>query len=364
MIESPTAATRLVAVLRDPQLARGSSDAEWLALITTARRRNLLGALAQRLHEAGLASPAPVQRHLDGASQLAARQCQSVIWEAHQLREALGGLGMPFMLLKGAAYVLGEHAAARGRLFGDIDILVPQSELGRVESTLLLDGWVSAKTSAYDQRYYRQWMHELPPMMHMRRGTVLDLHHTILPLTARNAPDPARILGRGRPVAGLPGLLLPAQEDLLIHSLTHLVHEGELDNALRDLYDIDRMVDEFAAMPGFWDRLGDSAAANDLAGPVWLGLALAQRVIDTPVPAALHARLRAAAGDRWCAAGLIRHYLRALELSGAGAASAGWARLRLYVRAHALRMPARLLVQHLAVKAWQRAWDRSPPGNG
>jgi len=50
---------------------------------------------------------------------------------------------------------------------------------------LMLEGWVSGHRSAYDQRYYRKWMHEIPPMTHIRRQTVLDLHHNILPETAR-----------------------------------------------------------------------------------------------------------------------------------------------------------------------------------
>ena len=41
--------------------------------------------------------------------------------------------------------------------------------------------------SAYDQRYYREWMHELPPLLHVRRQTALDVHHAIAPETARGS---------------------------------------------------------------------------------------------------------------------------------------------------------------------------------
>ncbi len=45
------------------------------------------------------------------------------------------------------------------------------------------------KSDPYDDLYYRQWMHELPPLVHGERGRMVDVHHTILPLTARPTPD-------------------------------------------------------------------------------------------------------------------------------------------------------------------------------
>ena len=64
-------------------------------------------------------------------------------------------------------------------------ILRDVSESGAAEAALMLDGWASGHRSAYDQRYYRTWMHELPPMQHIQRGTVLDVHHAIAPLMPR-----------------------------------------------------------------------------------------------------------------------------------------------------------------------------------
>ena len=136
-------------------------------------------------------------------------------------------------------------------------------------------------------------------MQHIHRGTVIDVHHTILPLTARNAPDPAQIIARASPLwPGLPALRVPAPEDLLVHSITHLVHEGELHNGLRDLHDIHTMLQRFGAEPGFWQRLQASGAGNDLAGPLLLGLRLVQAVFESPVPA----EVLAAAGRRGGAA--------------------------------------------------------------
>lgn len=346
--------------LGEPRRAESLDGAGWSRLVATARDANLLGTFSERLLAAGIRPDAAVQRHLDGMVRLGKRQHLSIGWEAHQLQEALGGLGIPVVLLKGAAYVMAYPEVARGRIFGDVDILVPKAALGDVESRLMLHGWVSAKADPYDQRYYRQWMHELPPMAHVRRGTVLDVHHNILPLTARHAPDPAAIIRRSLPLPGLPALRVPCPEDLLIHSLTHLAHEGELHNGLRDLNDADTMLRGFASRPGFWAGVGEFAAGNDLAGPVALGLTLAAKLFDTPLPRDLLPSLltpgsSASAWLRW-----LRVYERALLEPFAGAAGAGasMARRLIYLRAHALRMPLPLLARHLTIKAWKGLSDR------
>lgn len=347
---------QLVNVLRDPITAQNLDEARWSSLIATARSANLLGALAQSLQNAAVLVDRTAQRHLNGASQLSVRQHQSVVWELHQLQAALGQLSIPVVLLKGAAYGTAGHSVAKGRLFGDIDILVPRTAIGDVESRLMLNGWVTAKTSAYDQHYYRTWMHELPPMVHVRRGTVLDVHHTILPLTTRNRPDPEQIFARALPVgiAGLPALHVPCPEDLVIHSMTHLVHEGELHNGLRDLRDIDCMLRDFGDLPGFWERFVRNATGNDLAGPVHLGLLLVGHFFHTPIPASVADELSAANGLSWAPRWLLKTYDTALLADqGTGVRMASnLALLVIYIRSHSLRMPWPMLVRHLTIKAW------------
>ena len=349
--------TPLLRALAQPESTASLSPPEWSRLLSIARSVNLLGTLAERVHQAQVAVPEPVARHLDGARQLAARQRLSVLWEVHNLQSALEPLGVPVVLLKGSAYVIGRHPASVGRLFGDIDVLVPRAALGEVESALMLDGWVSAKTSTYDQRYYRQWMHELPPMVNLRRGAVVDIHHTILPPTSRHSPDPARIIDRASPVEGLPGIRVPSPEDLVIHSITHLVHEGELHNGLRDLVDIDTMLRGFSAQLGFWPRFTQAVTQHGLAQPVAFGLALAQRFMATPVPVDVWQAM-AAHGP---SPGLHAVYGRALQAPARGHADVvdTLASTLVYIRAHWLRMPPGLLMRHLATKAWM-GWRERP----
>lgn len=349
---------RVLALLRDDRAEAKISPREWSELVVAARAANLLGSLAERLAGRAEAANCNANRHLEGARQLSERQRRSVRWEAQCIEDALTRLGIPVVLLKGAAYVLGGHSNANGRLFGDIDVLVPAASLGAAEVALMVAGWTPVTSNTeYDQRYYRTWMHELPPMVHPRRGSVIDVHHTILPPTARLKPDPAAIVARSRPIPGLAVLRVPCVEDLVIHSITHLVHEGELHNGLRDLYDIHTLVTEEAARdPGFWARLLECTADHGLAGPVALGLDLACRHYGTAIPSAARDALGLTDGRReprmlhaLYDRALVPATLRTAHLAGAAAD------LALYVRAHWLRMPPLLLARHLARKAAFRA---------
>jgi hypothetical protein len=360
--------TKLIDTLIDPSIGYFFDELTWSRVVSLARNANLLGALAERLALAEVSTCSHADRHLEGARQLSIRQRRSVEWEVHELQSTLGELGIPVVLLKGSAYVMSYQFIARGRLFGDIDVLVPRDAITAVESQLMLAGWVSAKSNDYDQRYYRQWMHEIPPLIHARRGTVIDVHHTILPLTARNAPDPAHIVARSTPIEmpGLAAIRVPCPEDLVIHSIVHVVHEGELHNALRDLFDIDQMLRGFATAEGFWSRLGEYAFGNDLAYPVLLGLHLTKLIYGTPVPPETLARLTNSSNSNAPPQWLITTYLLALssQSNSRTNATTDFAKWLIYVRSHALRMPLAKLAQHLTRKSWMRLREnwRSPDG--
>lgn len=344
----------LLDLMQHPQRTAALTPALWCDLIATARNANLLGKLAHRLRAADVSVPAGPMRHLDGARLLSERQHHSVAWEAQCIDAALAHTGEPVVLLKGSAYVLSGKAAGVGRLFGDVDVLVPPHSLGKVEVRLMIGGWTQMKSDEYDQRYYREWMHELPPMVHVRRGTVIDVHHTILPLTARHHPDAEAIIACSTPLPGYRSLRIPCDEDLIIHSMCHLAHEGELHNALRDLDDIDSLLREHTVAPAFWDRLGARAEHHDLAMPVALCLALVRRFFDTPVPDSLIARL--ASGNARALERLAQRYDTAIapHPEGRPPLRSLVAQLLIYIRSHWLRMPPQLLVRHLSRKAWQR----------
>jgi hypothetical protein len=334
------------------------SESQWELVIRQARAANLLARLAHRLAERGLLSQVPEapRLHLTEMLFVAAAQQREIVREIRLMLDAVRSAAVPVVLLKGAAYLATGLPAAQGRLFSDIDILVPRAALDPVETLLNLHGWMSTHHSAYDQRYYRQWMHELPPMQHSRRQTVLDVHHNILPLTVRAVPDATLLLAAACPVGGFEGAQVLAPVDMVLHSMCHLFHNDDLSHGLRDLTDLDLLLRYFSADPAFWPTLVDRSVALGLQRVLYYGLTSTATLLGTPIPASA-----LAAAQRHAPAAPVTALMRALWRRGlrsphptARLRGDAVARFALYLRAHWLRMPPTLLARHLAIKAWMR----------
>jgi len=288
----------------------------------------LLGTLAHRLD--GLPVPGGVAAILADQRAAAVEQRRTALWEAEMVRRALAPLALPVVLLKGTAYAAAGLAAGVGRSIGDCDILVPRAALPAVEAALIAAGWEWVKTDAYDDAYYRRWMHELPPLIHRARDRMVDVHHTILSPTARPTPDADALiagsveLGRGLRVLG--------PEDMVVHAAAHLFADGDLAGGLLNLWDIRCLLEDADA-----DRLTMRAAHHGLAREV----ARARRLA-----AAIYGDGRAAGIDA-----LYARRLLARDDWGRGIRPA--TRLGFYVRSHWLRMPPAMLARHLWIK-WRR----------
>lgn len=333
----------LVTALRDPASVAALDAAGWHALLTCARAETLIGTLAHRL--AGVATPDAAARILDDARAAADQGRRAALWEAEMARRALAGTGVPLILLKGTAFAAAGLSAGEGRQIGDLDILVPHDALPVVERRLLAAGWEWVKPDAYTDHYYRAWMHELAPLIHRERDRMIDVHHTILPLTARPRPDAAALVADIRPIRD--GVAMLSAEDILVHAAAHLFADGDLAGGLRNLWDVDRLLRESDA-PGFQRGLMDRAAHHGLAREVARALRLSARLYGTPIDRTVTGR------DRPADALYIR---RLLARDGWGRPTRKLLRFAFYIRSHWLRMPPAMLARHLAVKAGLRRPD-------
>ena len=350
----------LLRVLRAPQQAAGLAPAAWDLLLRQAESANLSATLHGWLERHGLLAQALPQarEQLSWSAVLARRHAQATYWEIRLIGQALAGLEVPLLLLKGGAYAAAGLPPAAGRLFSDIDILVPEEALPQVEAALMVQGWISTHHDAYDQRYYREWMHELPPMTHLLRQTTIDVHHTILPRTAAQRPNPRLLRAAARPLAGPdapPGAAILCPLDMVLHSATHLFADGEFDKGLRDLWDLHCLLAHFGQQEaGFWEALPARARQLQLQRFMFYGLRYSVLLLGTPVPAATLAAVAPDGPPAPLLAVMDALFQRALlphhpSCRGAGAKLADFL---LYVRGNWLRMPPLRLARHLFHKAF------------
>lgn len=354
-------------IWRHPRRVPQLGVRQWELLLAQARQSLLLPRLAQLVLDQGAVDqvPAAAWRLMSGALRWVQRQGHEARWELDTIARALAGVDTPVVVLKGAAYLSAGLPPARGRLFGDIDILVDRRQLDRAEMALLAAGWLSAERDPYNQRFYREWQHELPPLEHVTRHTLLDVHHTITAPTSAFAVDGARLIAEARPLAPGSRLAVLQPVDMVLHSAAHLFQEGEFDHGLRDLLDLDDLLLHFAAAdPGFWPALLARAEALGLQVPLFHALHHVERLFGSTAPAALQPAVRALkpAGPSRAAMGwLLGRALRPMHPS-CDLPGTALARELLYLRSHWLRMPLQLLLPHLARKAWMRTQPRKAPG--
>lgn len=355
----------IIKILCDPKAAMTLDLPDWDLLVRQARRSNLLATLFEimKYEKIEEAIPENALRHFIAASNMANANDAAISWEVRQVYHALTGVVDQPVVLKGAAYLLTKGPAAAGRIFQDIDLLLPKDQLEKAERALFFGGWASTHLDAYDQKYYRQWMHELPPLMHMRRSSVLDLHHTIMPETSYIKLDGRRLIEHAETIDLGEGVTVRvlSKIDMVLHSATHLFQEGEFKHGLRDLLDLDRMMRSFGRESNFWDQLVDRARELKLLLPLFYATRYAHILLNTPIPETVHQALSSEDFTRWHLPLMDFLFLRVLACDHQTCRRrfTGLAKWLLFVRSHYIKMPLWLLIPHLIRKAI-RSEDNKP----
>ena len=311
----------------------------WNSVIKEARLTELLGQLGSSLYSL-MPSDAihwRIRRVLDLELLTAQRRSEAALWEIRAVRRLIPAR-IPIVALKGSAYALANDPNAQGRLFSDVDLLVAAEHLSEAESALITGGWKPSNVSTYDQRYYREWMHELPPMEHVRRHTVVDLHHAIIPPVSRFTFDPAKLFQSAIAVA--PGIFILSPADRIIHSALHAFIEGVPAKALRDLYDINCLVRQH-----FPNECQDQllTRARELGVEALMNAALEASTIvfSGKTGHSIKYSLR----GKWLAKA-------ALSAMTPNRTSERIAQYVLLAHSHWMKMPLHLLLPHLIRKAW------------
>ncbi len=333
----------LLSFLADNTKADRLSAEEFSLLLADARACGVLGRVAHHL----LSRPQTSSLAPNLTDQLLAATTQSRgfrqdIWrELAHIERALAHLKTPVILLKGASYVHSELPPAEGRTFSDIDILVSRDQIAQAEAALMLGGWATGSLNSYDQRYYRQWAHEIPPMTHLQRGTTIDLHHSLVMPTCRIKVDSSKMVSAAITAAGSQFWHRLQDEDMVLHAVSHLMLNSEFDRGLRDLWDIHLLYQHFGSLvEDFPKRLFARAQAVGLQTLLVQVLVLTSKCFSTPLPDF------AVAADNTM---FLRMMARAASARhpdtkpwGQGAADFG-----LMLREMYLRLPPQLLAVHI-----------------
>ncbi|MFT5675588.1 MAG: hypothetical protein ACI808_001519 [Paraglaciecola sp.] len=343
---------QLIKAIYQPQSVNNFSTEDWNKLLVQARASNLLGRLCYIFQQQKIDLPERMKNHLESAWAISNKQKMQTLFEIREILRATDKIEENIVVLKGAAYCALKLPCSEGRTFSDIDIMVAKNVIRSVEVSLLLNGWVKTVQDDYDQQYYRQWMHEIPPLRHSQRDTVIDVHHNILPLTNQSAPDSKQFKLREIHLDDI-GLCLVLDElDMLIHCCVHLFAESEFNNSLRDLSDIYMMLQGILEKdPEALSKLLVRADELGLGTYVKLAIRNNHKVFSLPLSADVKQRLST---DKMFSQRIVNWCFQQLFVPNHSSCRTMFtpiAEFLLYIRGHRLRMPLRLLLPHLYKKA-------------
>lgn len=254
MKRSKHKALSILNLLKQPDTGIHFSVSDWQDAIRILREAKLMASLFHRAENSGCIQhySAYAIKHLKSAATYAKRQQQQVRFECEEIKSMLSEENIEPVFLKGAGYTLRKSRNSQGRVYSDIDILVEKSQLQAAEKIFKTHLWRSEPVSDYDDNYYRNWAHEVPPLYHLFRGTVVDLHHNLyLPVSGRS-PDIDLFLSRTMITDSGCRVFSPAAS--FLHSVIHLFTNEDSSSGMRDLWDLYLLLSEYAD-DTFWSDL-------------------------------------------------------------------------------------------------------------
>jgi hypothetical protein len=271
---------------------------------------------------------------------------QILLHRLSQVLQPLTAAGVPVLVLKGAALLLGYYHNLGLRSMTDLDVLVPTRQAAEAERILLALGWQPRFRAVHSQGFVDQ------------AGRELDLHWLVLPECPQlTADDDFWAAARPLEVAGVPALALHPADQFL-----HVCVHGLAWNWLPPLRWVADAVIVLRATPDFdWARLTAQARQRELVLPLREALNYLARLVQAPIPPAV---LEELGRERVAAALRLDFRARTAAPERRGPFLAGWAYWREYTRwaeSHRERLgPLGLLrfLRHLwgVPHTWQVPW--------
>ncbi len=211
-------------------------------------------------------------------------------WELARMLRALVAAEVAVLVLKGAA--VADFYPDRGlRLYGDADLLVPQTQIDRAEEVLSELGYRYSQS----RDWYVEHLNHLPPMSSDERVLTVELHWRL---------DHGQAVGR-LPVEDLWARAVPwlvggqaafrlEDVDMVLHLCRHAVVQHRLELGLQPLCDLVQVTQGWGL--GEWERLAQRAVEYGLVRPVYLMLILTKQALGLAPPAEVMSFLQPSGG--------------------------------------------------------------------
>lgn len=198
----------------------------------------------------------------------------------HELGKVLGRLlqhGIPVIALKGVHLATAVYRNIALRPMGDIDLLVKQTDLLRVQEILAEQGYIASKEDIGCSQLH------LPP--YKKKGSIsIEIHFNIESPPFSDRVDVEKLFARAQ-MSAIQGVevLTFCPEDLLLHLCMHASFHHAFDNGIRPLFDISHTIEHYAEELD-WEQLHERSKEWGVSKCVYLSLFLAKRFAGASIP--------------------------------------------------------------------------------
>jgi hypothetical protein len=295
----------------DAELARLAADVtDWERCVLLAEHELATASLWRALRDAGAELPAPVAEHLRRTAMFGDFRMQQLALRLQETVAAFAALGVPVVLLKGAALGALVDPTFRLRPMTDIDLLARPDDLARARAALVQAGWDETADPALRELLGSDH-HHLPPFLDPRLpGLRVELHRSIFPSDHSFAFDESHLLRDARPApAPFAGALVPSLEHLLLHACIHFAWQHSMHFGAWRTFRLAGAV--VGARDFSWERFAATAHVAKAATSCYWTLRLAQRMSGLEVPVDVLERLAPPTAE-FLRAALERHFIAAL----------------------------------------------------
>lgn len=334
-----------------PKSALVFTPKQWQQLVLVLRNQQLLACYSSTFKKAGVFNeiPTQTQRHFLNADVLSDNHRNQVFFEASELKRELGDRYKYLIFLKGAGYTLSGAQVGDTRIYNDIDILTDKGAIDGIEKRLCLFGWISEELTEHDDKYYRKWTHEIPPLRHGKRGTIIDLHHNIVPIISGRHLDADKFASNS--ITTEDGHQILTFAAMTLHSLIHLFFNEDVKKGYRDLIDIHILMTNHS-QSGYWQTLLSSAKETGFQLELFLACRYVSKILKTEIPPFVQGEL-----SQFCPWNIVFldfMYEMSLKPNHPSCRQNFFsvAEFMILIRGHFQKMPLHVLAYHLLCKAF------------
>ncbi|WP_158971610.1 nucleotidyltransferase family protein [Paraglaciecola sp. L3A3] len=333
-----------------PEVALAFTPKQWQQLVLILRHQQLLACYSAVFKQAGIFQKIPqqAQRHFLNADVLVANHKKQVMFEAAELQREIGDKQQYLIFLKGAGYTLSKTRVGDTRVYNDIDILSDKSSIDEIEKKLCLFGWLSEELTEHDEKYYRKWAHEIPPLRHGKRGTIIDIHHNIVPIISGRQLDANQFATHS--VTTEDGFQILSFAAMTLHSLIHLFFNEDVKKGYRDIIDIHTLM-TYHSEGDYWQELLSLSKETGFELELFLACRYVQQILKTRIPEEITEQV--AKNIPWNIGYLDFVYKKVLLPSHPSCRPKFFALAEFLVllRGHFQKMPLHILIFHLTTKS-------------